>query len=103
MTRHHLSTAQRGYGAEHRQLREQWKPYVDAGQVACFAPRCVKPTRWIIPGTPWVLGHTPDRTGWTGPEHQACGCADGGRRGAPMRHPRPVPPPSQSWSPTRDW
>lgn len=79
------TTTQRGYGKEHWKLRAQWKPLVEAGQVLCHSRRCLHHTRLIHPGQPWVLGHTDDRTGWTGPEHRRCGCADGARRGNAMR------------------
>jgi hypothetical protein len=60
------TTTERGYDARHRQLREAWRPLVEAGDVDCA--RCHEP---ILPGDPWDLGHTDDRTGWTGPEHRA--------------------------------
>jgi hypothetical protein len=69
-------TTARGYGAQHQQLRAEWAPLVDAGQVACA--RCGQP---IEPGAPWDLGHTDDRTAWTGPEHATCNRAAGGRNG----------------------
>lgn len=73
-------TTARGYGAEHQALRTRWQPIVDAGQANCHATQCLMPIRWIMPGTPWDLGHTEDRTAYTGPEHQRCNRADGGRR-----------------------
>lgn len=66
------TTTQRGYGAAHQAKREEWRPYVEAGEVDCHAVVCFKPSRWIQPGTPWDLGHTADRTEWTGPEHRYC-------------------------------
>ncbi len=61
------STAQRGYGPEHRRLRAQL--------VATYQPsdpcwRCDEP----LGPDPSVLdlGHTDDRHGWTGLEHAAC-------------------------------
>jgi hypothetical protein len=74
------TTTQRGYGRPHQKLRAQWKPLVDAGRVSCHATICLKPSRQIIPGTPWHLGHTPDRSAWTGPEHEQCNEADANRR-----------------------
>jgi hypothetical protein len=69
------------YGREHRALRRQWSPKVEAGGVLCHAVYCVNPGgREIRPGTAWHLGHTRDRTSWTGPEHALCNSADGGRR-----------------------
>ena len=85
MSRHYGTTSERGYGSPHQKLRARWKPLVDAGQVQCHAVLCLEErdgkSRWIIPGTPWHLGHTEDRSGWTGPEHERCGAADGARRG----------------------
>jgi hypothetical protein len=75
-------TTARGYGAKHQQLRDEWTPKVDAGLVDCHADTCIEPARHIAPGTEWDLGHTPDRTRWTGPEHRRCNRAEGGRRGA---------------------
>jgi hypothetical protein len=68
------SRQQRGYDREHELERERWAPLVDAGQVTCA--RCGQP---IQPGTPWDLGHTDDRTAWTGPEHATCNRAAAGR------------------------
>jgi hypothetical protein len=61
------SAYHRGYDATHRKLRKAWEPDVAEGIVDC-----AKCGRLIIPGTPWDLGHTDDRTDWTGPEHAAC-------------------------------
>ncbi|WMI33011.1 HNH endonuclease [Arthrobacter phage PeggyLeg03] len=68
------SRTQRGYDATHDALRKQWAPQVATGAVRCA--RCRKP---ILAGTPWDLGHTGDRTTWTGPEHAACNRRAGGR------------------------
>jgi hypothetical protein len=85
MARWRGSTAERGYGVPHQKLRNAWKPRVDAGQVDCHAIVCLEELdghgRRIPPGAPWHLGHTTDRSAWTGPEHQRCGAADGARRG----------------------
>ena len=74
------STTARGYGREHQRLRREWSPIVDSGQAYCHAVRCLHGERWIQPGAAWDLGHTPDRTAWTGPEHPLCNRSDGGRR-----------------------
>lgn len=66
------STAERGYGAEHQQLRARWAPVVKAGGARCHAVECVMPSRVIRPGAAWDLGHADDRSGWTGPEHRRC-------------------------------
>jgi hypothetical protein len=77
------TTTDRGYGADHQAERAKWQRRMDQGEaVDCHAERCLEPSRWIRPGQPWDLGHTPDRTAWTGPEHPLCNRAEGGRRGA---------------------
>jgi hypothetical protein len=65
---------QRGYGAEHDRLRAKWKPKVERCEVKCA--RC---TQLILPGQTWDLGHTDDRTAWTGPEHATCNRSAGGK------------------------
>lgn len=70
---------QRGYTAEHDTLRARWKPKVDACTVHCHAKRCLMPARLILPGQAWDLGHTDDRTAWTGPEHATCNRSAGGK------------------------
>jgi hypothetical protein len=88
------TSAQRGYGARHQQLRAAWEPVVAAGRVDCW--RCGQRIR---PRQPWDLGHDDvDRTRYRGPEHQAC------NRGASRRLPRrvtpavdPQPRPTSSW------
>jgi hypothetical protein len=63
-----MTTAERGYGYEHRKLRERWRPRVERGDVACS--RCGLP---IEPGAAWDLAHDPaDRSRWIGPQHAAC-------------------------------
>jgi hypothetical protein len=84
------TTTQRGYGYGHQKLRSSWKPYVDAGMVECHAAVCLEELdgirerdnrdRWILPGSKWHLGHTADRTAWTGPEHERCSTHDGAVR-----------------------
>jgi hypothetical protein len=86
-----------GYNSQHKALRDHWKPTVDAGQAWCHATRCLMPTRWIPPGTPWDLGHTPDRSGWTGPEHSRCNRSAGQAVSAELR--RGVIP--KNWPPRR--
>jgi hypothetical protein len=71
---------QRGYDAEHDRLRLRWKPKVDRCTVHCHAAVCVMTSgRLILPGQPWDLGHTADRTAWTGPEHAVCNRSAGGK------------------------
>jgi hypothetical protein len=75
-------TTERGYGTKHQQLRADWEPKVRAGLVDCHAVICLEQSRYIHPTAEWDLGHTPDRTRWTGPEHTRCNRVEGGRRGA---------------------
>jgi hypothetical protein len=69
------SREQRGYDHAHRELRKQWAPKVARGGILCG-----KCGNTIQPGTTWHLGHTDDRTTWTGPEHAHCNLSDAGRR-----------------------
>lgn len=69
----------RGYDAEHDRLRARWKPRVERLSVHCHATVCVEPVRLILLGQLWDLGHTPDRTAWTGPEHRTCNRSAGGK------------------------
>ena len=70
------SPAERGYGADHRKLRARVARQVARGTVLCARCGLV-----IEPGTPWDLGHTDNRQGWSGAEHASCNRADGGRKG----------------------
>lgn len=79
------STTTRGYGVEHQTERERWRPTVDAGYALCHAATCLEDSRAITPGTPWDLGHTPDRSAWTGPEHRGCNRSEGATRGNKAR------------------
>lgn len=83
------NTTQRGYGVKHQRARKAWEPRVNAGGVSCA--RC---GRGIEPGSAWDLGHTADRSGYTGPEHMRCNRSEGARRGNAMR--RNIPP-SRAW------
>ena len=74
------SSTARGYGYQHQQLRAWWLPIVNAGGVLCHAKTCVMPTRELEPFAPFDLGHTEDRSRWTGPEHPRCNRSDGARR-----------------------
>lgn len=79
-----MSTTGRGYGWTHQRLRKQWEPRVMAGDCACA--KCGQP---IHPGQAWDLGHTADRQGYTGPEHQRCNRSEGASRGNRMRRRKP--------------
>ena len=67
---------QRGYGREHRRLRAAYARRMAAGERFL----CAKCASLVDPRSRWDLGHTDDRTGWTGPEHAHCNRSDGGRR-----------------------
>jgi hypothetical protein len=76
------STSERGYGGNHQTLRAKWEPIVRAGGVMCArqGPKCIgKP---LDPDQPWDLGHTDDRTAYTGPECVPCNRGAGGANGA---------------------
>ena len=90
------TTKQRGYSGPHQKLKERWRPLVDAGMVSCHETICLMPTRWIPPGTPWHLGHTPDGTTWTGPVHERCNIAEANRRRSRRQLPR-------GWFTSRRW
>lgn len=69
------SSTARGYDTDHQRLRRAWTPTVRAGTVTC--PKCGKP---IAPSELWDLGHTDDRTAYTGPEHATCNRIEAGRK-----------------------
>ena len=82
------------YDAAHHRLRAQWKPAVDRGEVLCGA--CGRP---IVPGTPWHLGHSADRSSAV-PWHRLCNLQDAQAKAArtrsykrePEKHPPYVKP-----------
>ena len=63
------TTAQRGYGSRHQNMRANIKRAMADGRTYnCW--RCGQP---INPDEPWDLGHDDnDRTSYRGPEHRAC-------------------------------
>lgn len=73
------STAERGYGSDHRLERKRVALVVEAGGAFCVNPRC---GGWIAPGSNWHLGHEHLSGGWRGPEHARCNVADRNRRHA---------------------
>jgi hypothetical protein len=87
------TTAERGYGWEHRKQREALRPTVEAGKATCW--RCQLP---IKPRDPWDLGHDDnDRTRYRGPEHVSCNRGAGGRSSAAARKSSGPPPRSRDW------
>lgn len=85
------TTTARGYDAKHKAERKRLAPAVARGDYSCA--RCGEP---IEPGQPWDLGHTDDRTGWTGPEHEHCNRSDGAQKRNQKR-------PASVYVPSRDW
>lgn len=87
---HQKSTAERGYGPEHRRERELLKPKVEAGRGICqqgipgngSSGTCLYPDRRIIVGQRWALGHNDARTGYIGEVHARCNQRDAASRGA---------------------
>lgn len=69
------TTTQRGYDAKHKSERKRLVPIVARGETLCARCDCL-----IEPGDPWDLGHTDDRTAWTGAEHSDCNRAAGARK-----------------------
>ncbi len=86
------TTTERGYGSDHQAERQRWvdiqreggEDEYGHGALECRAVRCLMPTRWIMPGEAWDLGHDEQRQ-WRGPEHESCNRSEGGARGARMR------------------
>lgn len=99
-------TADRGYDGAHQAERKRWESLVASGQVQCHARICKKVlkggSRWLKPTDEWHLGHTPDRRGWTGPEHAECNLSEAGIRGNRGR-PKARPPAAQPWKTTQHW
>ncbi len=64
------------YDSEHRRLRRQWKPYVDAGGVRCARARlgqCLHASSIIEQGEEWHLDHLPGHR--RAPSHADCNTA----------------------------
>ena len=71
------SARQRGYGAEHDELRAAWQAKIDDGELVV----CATCTTVITPATQWDLGHAKgDRSRYLGP--QCWPCNRGHRAGA---------------------
>jgi len=87
-----LPPGARGYGRAHRRMRLLVAPFVRSGRAVCG--RCGLP---ISPGSDWDLGHTEDRSAYSGPEHAACNRAAGARKTNRARKLRVDPPPPPGW------
>lgn len=72
------TTTARGYGYTHRKLRAALLP--DAYGRPC--PKCGQP---MLPGQALDLGHTDNRTGYTGIEHARCNRQAGAIKGHASR------------------
>lgn len=77
--------AARHHTPQHRAQREHWAPIVAAGQAWCSETRCLMASRWIPPGTPWDVAHTPDGLAYLGPAHAKCNRSEGASRGNRQR------------------
>lgn len=70
---------QRGYDAAYDRARRSWQRRLDRGEhVDCHAPVCLMPSRWLLPGQPFDLGHD-DQRRIRGPEHPICNRSAGGK------------------------
>jgi hypothetical protein len=95
------SRSSRGYGAPHVAVRARYACLVDAGEAVCA--RCGIP---ILPGDEWDLGHSEDRSSYTGPEHSRCNRSAGGRNGAAVTNSRraaAAAKPTHVWSRVWEW
>jgi hypothetical protein len=95
-----LTTAQRGYGKRHQELRAHWRPFVEAGRVDCTAPVCLveqdggtrRIRRYARPDE-WDLGHDEkDRRKYSGPQHAPCN--RGQSRRSPTKVTKSIDPPA---------
>jgi hypothetical protein len=74
----------RGYGAAHKAFRLRYLRAIESGNVVL----CARCSRRILPGTPFDLDHTPDRSSYLGPSHRTCNRRQGGRNGAAVTRSR---------------
>lgn len=85
------STAARGYGSAHQTERRRWQKIINKTPTGIPCARGCG-TRITSEDT-WDLGHTEDRTTWTGPECIPCNRGAGGRNGAAAAHRNRTPGP----------
>lgn len=87
-----LTNAERGYGAEHRRTKDQWRPVVAAGRALCTEPICLMRSRAIAPTEPWDLAHDRGnpRRKYRGPAHRRCNRSEGATYGNVLRGVQPV-------------
>lgn len=74
------STAERGYGHQHRLYRENLRPLVESGRAVCN--RCGLPVDPLR--DEWHVDHADDRRGYQRNPiaHASCNMSAGGRKGA---------------------
>ena len=75
------TASQRGYDIRHQAERARWVRYLAQGHTIT----CAKCGRPITSHDTWDLGHTQDRTTWTGPEHAHCNRSAGQANSMRMR------------------
>ena len=84
------SSTDRGYGIAHRRERAKYVSLIKAGVlvpcVLCGHP-ITNPRGREPDGL--HLDHTPDRSGYRGPSHNACNVRDGARRGRAKQSQKP--------------
>ena len=73
-------------------MRKALEPVVLAGEAVC--PKC---GLRIAPDAAWDLGHSDDRSRWTGPEHASCNRRAGQRHGMRLRQVHVDPPAPPGW------
>lgn len=78
----------KGYDHRHKVERAKWQRRIDRGETfdcSCAHVDCTKhvgPCTVVIHADmTWDLGHTDDRTAWTGPECVPCNRSAGGKNG----------------------
>lgn len=87
------SRTARGYGVAHIKARERYARLIEnEGPVRCACTRadCTRHDELQCPvmldnDMDWDLGHTDDRTAWTGPECVPCNRGAGARRATQVR------------------
>jgi hypothetical protein len=75
------SATRRGYGKAHQMERARWQHLLAQGA----QPVCKRCGQIVKPDQAWDLGHSDDRTRWTGPEHAHCNRSAGQANSMRMR------------------
>ena len=75
------SATRRGYGKAHQAERARWQQLMSQGS----RPICKRCGQAVKPDQSWDLGHSDDRTHWTGPEHSHCNRSAGQANSIRMR------------------